>query len=177
MHVFWARGYEGTGISDLESATGLGRQSLYGAFGDKRALFSRVVDHYFEHVLRPGMIDVLESDDAGRASLERIFDGWLATATAPEFHGCLVGNAASHLDAVDDATAEVLRLKLRRMEDAFVRAIRRGIDEGTVRDGIDPRATARAFLAMAQGLAVIARVRREPAFVRGVVDAARSLLD
>jgi hypothetical protein len=31
--TFWAGGYEATGISELVDATGVGRQSLYGAFG------------------------------------------------------------------------------------------------------------------------------------------------
>ena len=47
MNVFWALGYEGAGIADLEKATELGRQSLYGAFGSKRELFGRVVEFYF----------------------------------------------------------------------------------------------------------------------------------
>ena len=53
MAVFWKQGFEGTGMPDLEQATGLGRQSLYGAFGDKRTLFARVVEHYFARVLKP----------------------------------------------------------------------------------------------------------------------------
>ncbi len=38
MQVFWAKGYESTSLDDLCEATGLGRSSLYAAFGDKRAL-------------------------------------------------------------------------------------------------------------------------------------------
>lgn len=46
VEVFWSRGYEGTSISDLEAATGLGRQSLYNAFGGKKELFARAVERY-----------------------------------------------------------------------------------------------------------------------------------
>lgn len=35
--TFWTHGYQGTSIADLERDTGLGRTSLYAAFGDKRA--------------------------------------------------------------------------------------------------------------------------------------------
>ena len=44
--VFWRSGYVDTSLDDLTAATGLGRGSLYGAFGDKRALFLRVLDEY-----------------------------------------------------------------------------------------------------------------------------------
>src|SRR5687768_12471033 len=43
--VFWRRGFAATSVDDLVHATGLGRGSLYGAFGNKEALFIRVVDH------------------------------------------------------------------------------------------------------------------------------------
>lgn len=37
---FWTVGFHGTSIDDLSAATGLGRGSLYAAFGGKRALLS-----------------------------------------------------------------------------------------------------------------------------------------
>lgn len=177
MHVFWTKGYDGAGITDLEAATGLGRQSLYGAFGDKRALFLRVVDFYFANVLEPGFVAVLDAKGSGRANIERIFAGWQMVASAPDFHGCLVGNTATHMKSQDDEIAEVLRRKLRLLEDAFARAIERGIDDGEIRACIDPRTTARALLTFAQGLSVIAQVNKDPAFVANIVDAARRLLD
>jgi TetR/AcrR family transcriptional repressor of nem operon len=36
MAAFWTRRYEATSIDDLVEATGIGRGSLYGTFGDKR---------------------------------------------------------------------------------------------------------------------------------------------
>ena len=33
MHVFWQRGYAATSVQDLVDGTGLGRGSLYNAFG------------------------------------------------------------------------------------------------------------------------------------------------
>lgn len=176
MHVFWRLGYEGTSIGELEAATGLGRQSLYGAFGDKRALFERVVERYFATVLRPGLIDVLDADGSGRANVETVLESWIAVTSSPEFYGCLVGNASTHVEALDDAMAELLRRKLRLVEDAFARALRRAHEAGEVREDLEPRVVARALLTLSQGLAVIAKVRREPAFVRGVVDAARAML-
>ena len=176
MFLFWKKGYEATGVADLEQATGLGRQSLYGAFGDKRALFLRIVERYFERVLKPYVVDVLDAPGSGRANLERIFQQWEATAEAPEFHGCLVGNSVPEFGAKDSEMSNVLRRKLELMEAAFVRALRRAKQAGEVNTSLDARATARTLLTLAQGLAVVARVNREPAFVRGVLHAARRLL-
>lgn len=176
MHVFWKHGYEATGLVSLERATGLGRQSLYGVFGDKRGLFLAVVEHYFSHVLKPGL-DALDAPGSARQNLERVFEGWEALATSPDFHGCLVGNSVPELSARDAEIAAILARKLELMEAAFARALRRAKRDGEVRAELDVKNTARALLTFAQGLSIVARAQRDPSFVRGVVEAARSLLD
>src|SRR5262245_47124518 len=48
LQVFWRKGYEGTSLSDLTKAMGINRPSLYAAFGNKEALFRKVLDRYVE---------------------------------------------------------------------------------------------------------------------------------
>ncbi len=43
MAVFWAKGFEGSSLSDLVAATGLKKGSLYAAFGDKRAMYLKAL--------------------------------------------------------------------------------------------------------------------------------------
>ena len=43
MDLFWAQGFEGTGMTQLLEHVGIGRQSFYNTFGDKRALFIKAV--------------------------------------------------------------------------------------------------------------------------------------
>src|ERR1700751_392814 len=46
MHVFWAKGYEGASLSNLNRAMRINRPSLYAAFGNKEQLFRKVLDRY-----------------------------------------------------------------------------------------------------------------------------------
>lgn len=46
MRVFWEKSYEGATMADLTEAMGINRSSMYAAFGDKEALFRRVLDRY-----------------------------------------------------------------------------------------------------------------------------------
>ncbi len=46
MDVFWRKGYRGTTPQDLADAIGVGKGSLYNAFGSKRELFTRALDRY-----------------------------------------------------------------------------------------------------------------------------------
>jgi len=48
MEVFWTNGYPGTSLSDLTSAMGINKSSMYTAFGNKEALFKSALDRYVE---------------------------------------------------------------------------------------------------------------------------------
>src|SRR5688572_18716335 len=177
LGVFWQNGFAGTGIADLEAATGLGRQSLYGAFGDKRALFERIVERYVQNVLEPGMRDVLDAPGSARANLERMFQIWEQVASSGEFNGCLVGNCIAEMSAREPELTELLGPKLELMESWYRRALERAQRAGEVSPKLDTAAVARAILAMQQGIAVVARGHRDAGFVRGVVQTAQRLLD
>src|ERR1700744_1618347 len=46
--VFWSKGYDGVTIDDLVAGMGVGRPTLYAVFGDKQAIFFRVLNSYAE---------------------------------------------------------------------------------------------------------------------------------
>lgn len=46
MQTFWTFGYEGTSMAALIEAMGMNKPSIYAAFGNKEALFNRVLDKY-----------------------------------------------------------------------------------------------------------------------------------
>src|SRR4051794_41577350 len=46
MKVFWAKGYEGASLPDLEKAMGINRPSMYAAFGNKHELFRKAMKRY-----------------------------------------------------------------------------------------------------------------------------------
>ena len=48
IQVYWSKGYDGVTIDDLVAGMGVGRPSLYAVFGDKRAIFLRVLKTYAE---------------------------------------------------------------------------------------------------------------------------------
>ena len=45
---FWRQGYEATSVKDLVERTGITAASLYNAFGDKRGIYRKALDHYVE---------------------------------------------------------------------------------------------------------------------------------
>ncbi|KQQ01558.1 MULTISPECIES: TetR/AcrR family transcriptional regulator [unclassified Rathayibacter] len=109
--VFWERGFEEASLPELETATGVGRSSLYHAFGSKRGLFDAAVQSYLDEVVRPRLAPlVTETVDFG--ALEDYFTGLrgaLADAASISARsGCLLLNAAGAPIARDDAVREVI---------------------------------------------------------------------
>jgi len=76
MLVFWEKGYEGASIHDLEQAMGLNRTSIYNAFGNKRAIFERVMTCYQESVMS-ALFAELESTPSIREGIRRLLNAAL----------------------------------------------------------------------------------------------------
>jgi len=76
MLVFWEKGYEGTSIQDLEDAMGLGRTSIYNAFGNKRQLFNRILECYKESVMSALFLAMDSAPDI-REGIRRLMHGAL----------------------------------------------------------------------------------------------------
>src|SRR4030081_2583204 len=77
---FWSCGYAGTSIDDVAASTGLGKGSLYGAFGDKHALFLRVFDDYCAEMVTT-VRTALDGPDSGAYSRLRALVHGVARAT------------------------------------------------------------------------------------------------
>ena len=72
MGVFWSQGYEATSTTDLMSAMGLSKSSLYQTFGSKRELFVRCLDHYSDNSSRR-LREKLDDADSGKQFLIDFF--------------------------------------------------------------------------------------------------------
>src|SRR5712671_6823177 len=90
--LFWTKGFADTSLDDLSAAMGMGRPSIYNAFGDKEALFLRALQRYRDTVgLTP--LRALEAEDSIRQGLGAFFGQFVAYTTADRSHlGCLLGN-------------------------------------------------------------------------------------
>lgn len=94
LSAFWARGYDATSIEDLVRATGLGRASLYGAFGDKEQLFQRVVGHYVAR--STAEIERITAGLRGRKALEAfLLSRASSSACDGDPRGCFLQIAAT----------------------------------------------------------------------------------
>lgn len=101
MGQFWQSGFHATSAEDLCRATGLGRSSLYNAFGSKDELFAQCLDAYLDRALAR-VEEVI--GETGRGTVERI-ETLLRSVAAEESEragsgaprGCLAVNTVTEL--------------------------------------------------------------------------------
>ncbi len=168
MRVFWHRGYADASLDALGSATGLGRGSLYGTFGNKDALFRQCLDRYaliygaqYEHALatHPG-------DPVG--AVKAFFDVVLARIADPSVPtGCLIAQSATQSPTLKEENSA----KVRGLLDAQHQRVREALADSSA----DARVLddlAAFVVAVNQSLAVLSRAGASPAQLRAVASLA-----
>lgn len=127
MRAFWEKGFAATSIDDLTEATGLVRPSLYGAFGDKEAMYLMSLE------LFTGMMDAaagtaLEKADSLEEALGGFFRGLLDVYFAEGSDvslGCMLF-ATAIAEAPDSRAVQAkLRSQLDVIEEAMCQSIKR----------------------------------------------------
>ena len=177
MEVFWARGYEAASIHDLVEHMGINRQSLYDTFGDKHTLFLAALDRYHEVESRK-LFELLERPGSVKKALRQLFAGVVEGALCDrERRGCFMNNAMSELAGRCEATAEKTCRNMEAIEGAFYRALLRGKKDGELTGVREPRAVARYLYSSFQGLALMAKAKRDRKSLEDVVRITLSVLD
>jgi AcrR family transcriptional regulator len=154
IRVFARHGYEAASTSDLLEGMGIARQSLYGAFGDKRGLFLEALRRYAADSLAQ-MRDALAGGTpaegiqaallVGLGSSAEIETGCLGVGSIVEF-----SRTDPDINAQNDAAGQVVIAD-------FAARVREGIAAGAFDAGLDAEAAARLLLTLRSGLKVSAR--------------------
>ena len=174
MRCFWANGFASTSVRDLGDAMGLGQASVYNAFGDKRALFTRCLDRYLDANMR-ARIDRLEKSLPPRQAIEAFLTEIVERSMESRL-GCLLANAALEIAPHDQDIAEVVAARMGELEAFFRRCVIAGQRDGGISSGIDPADTARLLLTTVMGLRVLARGFPDRAVLEGAARQALSIL-
>ncbi|MEU1675241.1 TetR/AcrR family transcriptional regulator [Streptomyces roseifaciens] len=171
MDVFWRKGYAATTPQDLVDELGIGKGSLYNAFGSKHALFERALERYRD-TQSAALVELLDQTGPVRPLLRSALELLIETDLGPAGrHGCFAVNTATELGGRDDASTELVRRMFERTEGAFKAAVERGQRTGEFAPERDADAAASLMLAALVGMRVIARAQGGRERLHRIVDA------
>ncbi|MDT5339011.1 MAG: TetR/AcrR family transcriptional regulator, transcriptional repressor for nem operon [Mycobacterium sp.] len=167
---FWSAGYAGTSLEDLTEATGLGRGSLYGAFGDKHQLYLRALDDYCAATM--GSV----ADDLGIPGVPA-FDrlvGHLrnvAGATPAEAkRGCLMAKSAAELGSTDKDVARRVKASMQKYQALLADTIAEAQRDGDIDPATEPDQLALLVLTLLRGCEALRKSGYPPARLQAVTE-------
>ncbi|MGW1839178.1 TetR/AcrR family transcriptional regulator [Streptomyces sp. NPDC002067] len=170
MQTFWARGYEGTSAEELCRRTGLGRGSLYNAFGAKQSLYEEAVRRYADATF-DDLLAALERPGPVKERLRTFMYGVIdADVVDADHRGCLVVNAAVEVSARSDVIRDVIRRQSSRMESTLCGVLLIAQRAGEISAGADPLRATRTILAVLNGLRVLGKIATDRAVLTDAVD-------
>lgn len=175
---FWATGYAGTRMDDIARVTGLGKGSLYGAFGDKGKLFHRVFGDWCAAVVEVAEEHLSGGPDAGAMARLAGYVRMMAenAASDTERRGCLLAKGTAELAEQDPAvaarSAETMAALLALLRTEIAAAQR----HGDIDAAADPQDLAALLLTVVRGMEAVGKAGLDPRVLRGVADTALAVL-
>lgn len=171
MDAFWRNGFEATSAQELVDSTGLGRGSLYAAFGSKENLYHEALRRYHrssiefhEEVFRqPGSVK-----DRLRILLEK---GIELDFSDIERNGCMAIFSPLERAAKDKTVEGLSRSYIKELEGMFVALFSAGITTGEFERGRQVQSMAKAFMCAYFGFRVFGRIVHEPEYQQHAIEA------
>lgn len=174
---FWATGYAGTRMDEIAEATGLGKGSLYGAFGDKNALFHRVFNEWCTAIVELAEQRLTGPDEGAFGRLSAYVRLMVANTAADTDHrGCLMAKGtaelAQHDPVVAGRSAETMQALLTLLRREIAAAQR----NGDIDDSADPQQLAALLLVVLRGIEAVGKAGLDAAVLKGIADTTLSVL-
>jgi AcrR family transcriptional regulator len=149
---FWSRGYAATSVDDLTSATGLGKGSLYGAFGDKHGLFLRALDDYIGTSLDSVRGQLRDPTHSAYDRLTRHIRAQAKAIAADKMRrGCMMAKSAAELSATDDTVERAVENAYATWATELADCIKEAQRDGDIDKRQKPQALAMTVLAFMRG--------------------------
>jgi AcrR family transcriptional regulator len=178
MELFWARGYEGATLEDLQAAMGgISPPSFYNAFGSKEALFAEVVELYVSTIAAPPAC-ALQQGRTARDGIDAMLRESVESFSTPgKPQGCLLLSGAMNCRPANNGSWQHLRELRQGTSDMIELRLHRAIAEGELSPNIDVAAIAEFYTTVVHGLSVRAGDRAPRAKLIASVECAMQAWD
>ncbi len=170
MDVFWSNGYEGSSAQALVDNTGLGRGSLYNAFGSKQKLYHQALRHYHELGLQKQRA-LLEAPGTAKERLRALLEWAIEDdLNQTQKRSCMALFAALERSNKDMVVDKITRTYVAKLEQILCHVFALGQRNGELSSQRSPLEMSRAFLSSYYGLRVLGQSLRDKDFLQDVLE-------
>lgn len=156
IRVFWAKGFAATSTEDLVQAMGIGRQSFYNAFGDKRQLYLEALQAYQRNATSCSL-ERLNAPASPLAGLRDLVVGLIPDDDTLRCLGCLGTSSVGEFGTSDAELVELREKMFAVVVDRIADRIREGQAQGEIDGDLDAEQAAAFLHTTMAGLQVAAR--------------------
>ncbi len=168
--IFNKKGYVGTSLSDLTSATGLTKGAIYGNFKNKEELSLEAFNHNIRFVL--GLIrERMDAEDTAIGKLKAL-NNFYRDYTKETIHlgGCPILNVGIDANHLNPLLLTRVDYVVQKLEESIAEVIQVGIAKQEIREGIEPIKYARLFFSKLEGAIFMAVIRKNEAYLKEMTD-------
>ncbi|MGW6443215.1 TetR/AcrR family transcriptional regulator [Lentzea sp. NPDC055074] len=167
--VFWDKGYAATSTDHLLKEMGIGRQSLYNAFGDKRKLYLEVLASYQDTTVA-GHVRRLTGEESPIEGIRQLLAGVAAEDDEVRALGCLGVGSVSEFGSTDPELARMRDRTNRILTEEVSTRVRAGQAAGEIDESVDVASATGFVLLTMTGLQLSARAGADVASIRQLAD-------
>ncbi|WP_207435797.1 TetR/AcrR family transcriptional regulator [Sabulibacter ruber] len=175
--IFNTKGYAGTSITDITSATGLTKGSVYGNFANKDEVALAVFDYNLQKVQRILQAE-LEKQTTAREKLlvyVRVYDNFLQYPF-PE-GGCPILNTAIEADDTHEALKKKAADAIQNWKVKIEKVISEGIAQKEFSPEVNPEQIALTIIAMIEGAIMITKISGKTNYRKAIMQSVEKLVN
>jgi TetR/AcrR family transcriptional repressor of nem operon len=167
IEAFAEHGYEGTSTDALLLAMGISRQSMYGAFGDKKRLYLEALQRYTAESIS-NQLRTLSSTSSPLKGLEAMLDLVVSLAIADPQPKCLGISAICEFGRSNPEVTMITEIASRTMLSGLERRISEARASGEISKRVDAQIAAQFIMATLAGIKIAARAGATAESLRGI---------
>ncbi|WP_432712379.1 TetR/AcrR family transcriptional regulator [Pedobacter sp.] len=175
--IFWRKGYNATSLHDLIEELGIGRSSIYHAFGDKQNLYLKALDLYQKEGIERIKAKLANSLSAKQAIADFLSTVVNSACTDNQSKGCFKINAEVEVAPHDEQVKKLVCEDNLMIEEIIYEAIKKGQNDGEINKTKDPKALTHFVCNTITGMRVYAKVRTDRQFFDHIVETTMSVFD
>ncbi len=154
--VFWEKGYAATSLDDIMTSTGLGKGSLYAAYGNKQKMYLLAFTDYCDWAIED-IRERLRGSDEGALVRLRKYVRASAKGAAGARRGCMLAKTTAELAGCIPEIDKVIETTFAALEREILQCVRQAQRVGDIEQDRDARTIAVTLLAILRGMEALGK--------------------